>query len=200
MSTTSAPVSGHSASRRQPLDPARRDRYRGLLAGALGALAMIAVFILLRTFTDNVSVIDAIADATLLAMPISVFSSLLETFGAQAKTLFLVGLVLSRWTAKPLLSLLLSLAMDMSVFVPATATLILAVLVWFVPNLDVKKDRIDTALQKAPENFRKLVRLGAYGSFINYYICGIQFRASDLEGRTVVLPWIKQDTGRCTEP
>jgi DMSO/TMAO reductase YedYZ molybdopterin-dependent catalytic subunit len=94
MSTTSAPVSGHSASRRQPLDPARRDRYRGLLAGALGALAMIAVFILLRTFTDNVSVIDAIADATLLAMPISVFSSLLETFGAQAKTLFLVGLVL----------------------------------------------------------------------------------------------------------
>ena len=29
-------------------------------------------------------------------------------------------------------------------------------------------------LQKAPENYRKLVRLGAYGSFVNYYICGIR--------------------------
>ncbi len=92
MSTTSAPVSGQPG-RGQALDPARRDRYRGLLAGAIGALAMIATFILLRPFTNNVSVIDAIADASLLAMPISVFSSLLDTFGAQAKTLFLVGLV-----------------------------------------------------------------------------------------------------------
>jgi phospholipid/cholesterol/gamma-HCH transport system substrate-binding protein len=68
------------------------------------------------------------------------------------------------------------------------------------PLLDDDKELIDTALQKAPNNYRKLRRLGAYGSFINYYICGIQFRASDLEGRTVVFPWIKQDTGRCTEP
>lgn len=54
---------------------------------------MVATFILLRRFTNDISVIDAIADATLLAMPISVFSSLLDTFGVQAKTLFLVGLV-----------------------------------------------------------------------------------------------------------
>jgi phospholipid/cholesterol/gamma-HCH transport system substrate-binding protein len=44
-----------------------------------------------------------------------------------------------------------------------------------------------------------LARVGSYGAFFPYYICGITFRASDLEGRTVVFPWIKQETGRCAE-
>ena len=68
------------------------------------------------------------------------------------------------------------------------------------PLLDSDKGRLDTALQKAPENYRKLIRLGAYGSFVNYYICGIQLRVSDLQGRTAVFPWFKQDEGRCAEP
>lgn len=68
------------------------------------------------------------------------------------------------------------------------------------PLLDQDKDLIDFALQKAPENYRKLVRLGAYGSWFPYYLCGISFRASDLQGRTVVFPWVKQEGGRCSEP
>jgi phospholipid/cholesterol/gamma-HCH transport system substrate-binding protein len=68
------------------------------------------------------------------------------------------------------------------------------------PLLDSDKDRLDIALQKAPNNYRKLVRLGSYGSFINYYLCGITFRVSDLQGRTAVFPWIKQEGGRCAEP
>ncbi len=68
------------------------------------------------------------------------------------------------------------------------------------PLLDTGKGQIDVALQKAPENFRKLIRLGAYGSFINYYICGISFRATDFQDHTVVFPWIEQTTGRCAEP
>ncbi|OYN82149.1 MCE family protein [Mycolicibacterium sphagni] len=68
------------------------------------------------------------------------------------------------------------------------------------PLLESDKGRLDTALQKAPENYRKLIRLGAYGSFVNYYICGIQLRVSDLQGRTAVFPWFKQDQGRCAEP
>jgi phospholipid/cholesterol/gamma-HCH transport system substrate-binding protein len=68
------------------------------------------------------------------------------------------------------------------------------------PLLDQDKDKLDTALKKAPENYRKLIRLGAYGSFINYYICGIQIRGTDLQGRTVVAPWINQEAGRCSEP
>jgi len=68
------------------------------------------------------------------------------------------------------------------------------------PNLVDGKDRLGAALGRAPENFRKLDRLGAYGAFVNTYMCGLSFRATDLQGRTVVAPWIKQTTGRCAEP
>jgi phospholipid/cholesterol/gamma-HCH transport system substrate-binding protein len=67
-------------------------------------------------------------------------------------------------------------------------------------NLDGQKDRIDTSLQKAPENYRKLTRTGSYGSFFNYYICELKFRVTDLQGRTAVFPWVRQEGGRCSEP
>ena len=50
-----------------------------------------------------------------------------------------------------------------------------------------------------PTIYRKLARVGSYGAFFPYYICGIAFRASDLEGRTVQFPWIQQETGRCRD-
>ncbi len=60
--------------------------------------------------------------------------------------------------------------------------------------------RLDLSLQNAPKNYRKLVRLGAYGSFINQYLCGMNVRVTDLQGRTAYFPWIMQNTGRCGEP
>ncbi len=68
------------------------------------------------------------------------------------------------------------------------------------PLLVEGKGMLDDALQRAPNNFRKLARTGAYGSFVNYYICGLTFRVSDLQGRTAVYPWFKQTEGRCGEP
>ena len=68
------------------------------------------------------------------------------------------------------------------------------------PLLDDDKSRIDSALQKAPENYRKLARQGAYGAWLNEYSCGLQVRVSDLQGRTAVFPWVEQTTGRCAEP
>lgn len=68
------------------------------------------------------------------------------------------------------------------------------------PLLDQGKDQLDAALQKAPGNYRKLMRLGAYGSFIQFYICGMTVRVSDLQGRTAVFPWLRQVGGRCGEP
>jgi phospholipid/cholesterol/gamma-HCH transport system substrate-binding protein len=65
------------------------------------------------------------------------------------------------------------------------------------PNINVP--HLDAAIQRLPELYRKLARVGAYGGFFPYYLCGITFRASDLTGRTVVFPWIKQETGRCAE-
>lgn len=68
------------------------------------------------------------------------------------------------------------------------------------PLLDGDKETLDLALQKAPKNFRKLVRLGSYGSWINQYLCGMSVRVTDLQGRTAYFPWIMQHTGRCSEP
>lgn len=68
------------------------------------------------------------------------------------------------------------------------------------PLLDNSKGLLDSALQKAPDNYRKLARAGSYGSFVNYYICGLSIRATDFQGRTVVAPWLKQTEGRCSEP
>lgn len=68
------------------------------------------------------------------------------------------------------------------------------------PLLDEDKDRIDAALQKLPENYRKLVRLGSMGSTIPYYVCGLWLRGTDLQGKTVVAPWFRSDAGRCAEP
>ena len=62
------------------------------------------------------------------------------------------------------------------------------------------KATLDIALQKAPKNYRKLVRLGSYGSWINQYLCGMSVRVTDLQGRTAYFPWIMQHTGRCAEP
>ncbi|MBO0676720.1 MCE family protein [Mycolicibacterium sp. S2-37] len=68
------------------------------------------------------------------------------------------------------------------------------------PLLEKDIPLLDVSLQKAPANYRKLVRLGAYGSWLNQYLCGISLRVTDLQGRTAYFPWIKQDTGRCAEP
>ncbi|KAA0102763.1 MCE family protein [Mycolicibacterium sp. P1-5] len=68
------------------------------------------------------------------------------------------------------------------------------------PLLDQDKELLDISIQKAPKNYRKLVRLGAYGSFLNQYLCGLSFRVSDLQGRTAYFPWIIQHSGRCGEP
>jgi phospholipid/cholesterol/gamma-HCH transport system substrate-binding protein len=67
------------------------------------------------------------------------------------------------------------------------------------PLLDQDKGQLDVALQRAPEDYRKLVRLGAYGSWLNYYICELSLRVSDEQGRTVVVPFVRQEGGRCAE-
>jgi phospholipid/cholesterol/gamma-HCH transport system substrate-binding protein len=68
------------------------------------------------------------------------------------------------------------------------------------PLLDEDKGLVSDALSRAPENYKKLIRLGAYGSWLNLYICALSIKSTDLQGRTVVFPWFEQDTGRCAEP
>lgn len=65
---------------------------------------------------------------------------------------------------------------------------------------DTDLARLDLLMHKTPQNYRKLVRLGSYGSWLNLYICGVSVRVSDLQGRTAHFPWVIQQTGRCGEP
>jgi phospholipid/cholesterol/gamma-HCH transport system substrate-binding protein len=67
-------------------------------------------------------------------------------------------------------------------------------------GLDAKKSFLDGALQRSPGNYRKLARIGAYGSFVQYYICELRIRVTDLQGRASEFPFIKQENGRCAEP
>jgi phospholipid/cholesterol/gamma-HCH transport system substrate-binding protein len=67
------------------------------------------------------------------------------------------------------------------------------------PLLDDDKEKLDAALGRAPENYRKLIRLGSYGSWLNIYICSLSFRVTDLQGNTAVFPWFDQANGRCAE-
>ncbi len=73
---------------------ARRDRWRGVAAGVLASLALLAVVAITWQLFETISLLDAMADALLLAIPMGWFSFALETFGAQAKTLMLAGLMI----------------------------------------------------------------------------------------------------------
>jgi phospholipid/cholesterol/gamma-HCH transport system substrate-binding protein len=68
------------------------------------------------------------------------------------------------------------------------------------PNLDNGKGFLDGSLQRAPGNYRKLARIGAYGSFVQYYMCELTIRVTDLQGRASEFPFVKQENGRCSEP
>lgn len=67
-------------------------------------------------------------------------------------------------------------------------------------NLESRTPVIDGALQRAPGNYRKLARIGAYGAFVQYYMCAMDIRVTDLQGRTSSFPIVKQENGRCAEP
>jgi len=68
------------------------------------------------------------------------------------------------------------------------------------PLLDKDKNLLDISLKKLPNNYRKLTRLGAYGAWFPYYLCGLALRVSDLQYRTVEVGITHQVTGRCAEP
>lgn len=68
------------------------------------------------------------------------------------------------------------------------------------PLLDKDKNLLDVSLHKLPNDYRKLTRLGSYGAWFPYYLCGLAIRASDLQYRTVEVGVKHQVTGRCAEP
>jgi phospholipid/cholesterol/gamma-HCH transport system substrate-binding protein len=62
------------------------------------------------------------------------------------------------------------------------------------------QDQIDWVLERLPEAYRKLIRVGAYGSMFQFYTCSVKFKFSGPDGKDlqVALPTTPtQTTGRC---
>lgn len=64
--------------------------------------------------------------------------------------------------------------------------------------INKNEDEIREVLDIYPQVARKIGRLGAYGSFFNFYLCGVKLKL-DLPGEDldVYTPWVLDDTGRC---
>ncbi|RJO78695.1 MCE family protein [Nocardia panacis] len=65
-------------------------------------------------------------------------------------------------------------------------------------QLDAGSDTIQWVLDRLPETYRRLIRIGSYGSFLNLYICGAVAIIDGPDGtpQKVTLPGA-QTTGRC---
>jgi len=64
-------------------------------------------------------------------------------------------------------------------------------------QLNSRSDTIESLATRLPDAYAALTRLGAYGGFFNYYLCGLQIKLSDPSGNTVTSPLFGQTTGRC---
>ncbi len=63
--------------------------------------------------------------------------------------------------------------------------------------LDSRSDTIEQLTTELPEAYASLTRLGAYGGFFNYYLCGMLIKVSDPSGNTMTSSVFGQTTGRC---
>ncbi|GGK59486.1 MCE family protein [Nocardia camponoti] len=66
-------------------------------------------------------------------------------------------------------------------------------------NLDNGSDELQWVLDRLPDTYKKLIRIGAYGSFLQLYVCGTNFLIDGPNGQPmeVKMPGL-QATGRCT--
>ncbi|HWJ08308.1 MAG TPA: MlaD family protein [Nocardioides sp.] len=65
--------------------------------------------------------------------------------------------------------------------------------------INANQDEVRETLDAYPRVARKIGRLGAYGSFFNFYLCGVKLKL-DLPGEDldVYTPWVIDNTGRCS--
>lgn len=65
-------------------------------------------------------------------------------------------------------------------------------------TLDDHSSELQWVLDNLPDTYRRLVRIGSYGSFLNMYVCGTNFLVDGPDGQPVhvTLPGM-QTTGRC---
>lgn len=63
-------------------------------------------------------------------------------------------------------------------------------------STDDAQDELQWVLSNMPAAFRQVVRVGTYGAFFNFYLCGLRFKVGS-EDNPVYIPFKDQTTGRC---
>ncbi|GAA4809001.1 MCE family protein [Tomitella cavernea] len=63
-------------------------------------------------------------------------------------------------------------------------------------STDEATSEFDWVLSNMPAAFRQVVRVGTYGAFFNFYLCGVTFKVGD-ENNPIYIPLKNQTTGRC---
>ncbi|MDX6584693.1 MAG: phospholipid/cholesterol/gamma-HCH transport system substrate-binding protein [Solirubrobacterales bacterium] len=65
--------------------------------------------------------------------------------------------------------------------------------------LDDNRATVDGYLGKLPGDYARLARAGAYGSFFNFYLCGVRLKLDGPDGNAMYTPWFDSNaqTSRC---
>lgn len=66
-------------------------------------------------------------------------------------------------------------------------------------QLDKDKDELEFNITELVDFYVRASRIGAYGSFTNAYLCGLQVKFTGPDGKTMYTPWIDSNTSseRC---
>lgn len=64
-------------------------------------------------------------------------------------------------------------------------------------QLDEGRDTLESVITRLPTAYDSLSRLGAYGNFFNYYLCGMRIKVSGPDGQDLAVRFFGQTTGRC---
>jgi phospholipid/cholesterol/gamma-HCH transport system substrate-binding protein len=66
--------------------------------------------------------------------------------------------------------------------------------------LDDGSAQIEAVLSELPKAYQRLSRLGAYGSFFNFYLCAVTVKVDGPGGDPIITKLVQQKTGRCVTP
>ncbi|GAB2960192.1 MCE family protein [Amycolatopsis acidiphila] len=70
-----------------------------------------------------------------------------------------------------------------------------------ITNVDADKGELDQNLKDLVDFYTRASRIGAYGSFTNAYLCGLQIKLTGPDGKTIYTPWIDSNSSseRCRD-
>ncbi|MBJ8343890.1 MCE family protein [Antrihabitans sp. YC2-6] len=66
--------------------------------------------------------------------------------------------------------------------------------------LDDGSAQIEAVLTELPDAYQRLSRLGAYGSFFNFYLCAVTLKVDGPGGTPIITKLVQQKQGRCVTP